>query len=121
MTACYPWKGSRNRDGYGQLKRDGITVGAHRAAYEALFGPVPAGMELDHLCRVRDCVNPLHLEAVTHAENMRRTAGLKPPKTTCDSGHEFTPENTYIRPNGCRTCRQCNKAIKRKARARVAA
>ena len=69
---CWLWTAHRNADGYGVFRFDGQMGGAHRFAYRLLVGPVPEGMELDHLCRVRHCVNPDHLEVVTHAENVRR-------------------------------------------------
>lgn len=107
MKPCRIWGGWIDADGYG--RRDDAKL-AHRAAYEAEVAPVPSGMELDHLCRNRACVEPSHLEPVTHAENMRRAfAGY----THCKQGHEFTPENTYIRPTsekgGVRQCRACNR------------
>lgn len=74
---CWRWTGQKNRFGYGQLtvNRDGKSrcLGAHRFSYEAHVGPIPEGLEIDHLCRVRDCVNPEHLEPVTRAENVRRS------------------------------------------------
>ena len=69
---CWPWRGWRNHKGYGYLRVDGRNVGAHRVMYEWAVGPIPDGLELDHLCGRRDCVRPDHLEPVTHMENMRR-------------------------------------------------
>lgn len=69
---CWLWTGSLTYDGYGIFREDNRRTGAHRFAYEYLIGPVPDGMQLDHLCRVRNCVNPEHLEPVTGAENTRR-------------------------------------------------
>lgn len=71
---CWLWTAHVNADGYGVFRFDGQMGGAHRFAYRLLVGPIPEGMELDHLCRTRHCVNPAHMEVVTHAENVRRSA-----------------------------------------------
>lgn len=70
---CWRWTGRHTTLGYGQLHVGGRDYLAHRLMYERDRGPIPSGLELDHLCRVRDCVNPAHLEAVSHAENIRRS------------------------------------------------
>lgn len=103
-TPCIPWTGRLSSDGYGRIGRDF----AHRRAYVAARGPIPAGLELDHLCRLRRCVNPDHLEPVTHAENMARSSGAL--KTECIHGHPFDEANTYRRPDGTRDCRACVRA-----------
>jgi len=86
---------------------------AHRAMYELLAGDIPEGLQVDHLCRNRACVNfERHLEPVTHQENQRRgetLGGVNERKTHCDHGHEFTPENTRITPKGRRSCRTCER------------
>lgn len=69
---CLIWHGARSGDGYGRMKHKGHTMGSHHVAWEIANGEVPDGMELDHLCRNRACVNVAHLEPVTHEENMRR-------------------------------------------------
>lgn len=71
-TPCWIWTASKNWDGYGQFRWGGRQQLAHRVSYQILVGAIPPGLELDHLCRVRDCVNPAHLESVTSAENTRR-------------------------------------------------
>jgi hypothetical protein len=76
-TACHIWLGSKDLRGYGQASNDGQVEPTHRIAYARVHGPVPAGMDIDHLCRIPSCCNPAHLEAVTHAENNRRGAGTK--------------------------------------------
>lgn len=98
---CWTWIGKLDRDGYGRLDR----MMAHRFVYEALVGPIETGLDLDHLCRVRDCVNPEHLEPVTRSENNKRKNASK---THCKHGHEFTAENTRA-SNGKRECRACQR------------
>lgn len=69
---CWPWLGAKTTDGYGHILANGCTTTTHRVIYADHYGEVPAGMEIDHTCRRRDCENPMHMEAVTHAENVRR-------------------------------------------------
>ena len=71
---CWEWRGHIDWNGYAALRVEGRTVGAHRVVYEGMIGPIPEGLELDHLCFVKHCVNPDHLEPVTHRENMQRSA-----------------------------------------------
>ena len=101
---CWIWKGSLNERGYGP----------HRKIYIAQKGVVPDGLQLDHLCRVRKCVNPDHLEPVTHWENQIRgfsPYAIKKKQTHCVNGHEFNDENTYFRKDrpGTRECKQCSR------------
>jgi hypothetical protein len=105
-TPCWVWGLALKGDGYATGKPPGFTkvVRIARAAYEAFIGPIPSGLEIDHLCQQRECCNPDHLEAVTHAENMARQAGCR---TSCRRGHPFDGDNLYIFPNGARTCRTC--------------
>lgn len=123
-AGCWEWNRGQDRGGYGQfMLTGGRIVKAHQFAYELHKGPVPIGMELDHLCRNRRCVNPEHLEAVTHQVNILRSpialAGVNARKTQCIRGHEFTPENTKY-AYGKRYCRKCgyirSKAYLRKKR-----
>jgi hypothetical protein len=123
---CWNFTGSTAR-GYGQFSVQ-VAPGkwksrrAHRVAYELLVGPIPEGLQLDHLCRNRRCVNPDHLEPVTNRVNTLRGVTIVAAhagKTHCDNGHEFTPENTYVYmatgyPH--RQCRVCHRAqhVKRK-------
>lgn len=115
---CWEWTAFLTPDGYGRFGLDGAIVAAHRTAYELVVGPIPDGLQIDHLCRNRKCVNPDHLEPVTQLENARR--GFWATKTHCKHGHEFTPENTYIRPTGARQCRTCNRAAVATYKARSA-
>lgn len=107
---CWLWGGVTGSAGYGSVYIDGRQVAVHRFAYELLVGPIPTGMQLDHLCRVRHCVRPDHLEPVTLAENVLRgvgTSAVNARKTHCKRGHEFTPENTKVSPLGHRACLEC--------------
>lgn len=107
---CWLWTGPVGRNGYGHLTHKGRSHRAHRFAYELVNGPVPDGLVLDHLCRVRHCVNPAHLEAVTQRVNLMRSATTRAARgllSTCARGHEFDAANTYIRRNGTRLCREC--------------
>lgn len=89
---------------------------AHIVSYEQMLGDVPLGRELDHLCRVRKCVNPFHLEAVPHRLNTLRGVGptaTNAVKTTCSNGHSYDELNTYVRPTG-RGCKACRALAVRK-------
>ncbi len=124
-SGCWLWVASLNTPGYGQSWNGKKVDFAHRMSYAAFKGAIPSDLELDHLCRVRRCVNPLHLEAVTHGENMTRGQigkGLKEwnqRRTHCKHGHEFTEENTH-HYQGKRICRVCRLDYLRSWRARQA-
>ncbi len=117
LDDCWEWVGYHHSCGYGVMTRMNRPYYAHRAAYELFVGPIPEGLQLDHLCRNRACCNPLHLEAVTAKVNVNR--GLSGARSHCVRGHEFTADNVYLRPdNGKRQCRRCaalREANKRKA------
>jgi hypothetical protein len=122
VTGCWEWIGARDNRGYGNVKIDGRVKKAHRAVYEVVRGPIRAGLECDHLCRIPWCVNPAHVDVVTHVENVRRGAARWAPgarqraKRRCPRGHAYTKANTYAHPRTRgRWCRQCNRERKRKA------
>lgn len=109
---CWEWTGSRGLKGYGLVNRQRRLRKAHQLMYEMMIGPIPDGLEPDHLCRNKGCVRPDHIEYVTHQENMRRShapMGVNARKTHCLRGHEFTDENTLNRGAGRRECRTCKK------------
>lgn len=111
---CWEWIGGRAH-GYGMMRFKGQRGLAHRLIYESLVGPIPDGLTLDHLCRVRHCVNPDHLEVVTMGENIRRGVGAparNARKTHCKWGHPFSDENTYNH-EGRRQCRVCGQRRRR--------
>ena len=126
-SGCLEWMGSKVK-GYGRFWAYGHYRMAHTYLYEYVFGNIPNGLQLDHLCRNEGCVNPLHLEPVTHRENVLR--GLSPEvsrqrqlaKTHCPHGHPYNKGNTYYRKdNGGRACRICRRldAIKQTERRRL--
>lgn len=110
--SCWLWKGALQSRGYGHLQIYGNAVLAHRHSYALAKGAIPKGRVIDHICRVRNCVNPDHLELVSPKENTMRGIGptaINRRKTTCRLGHEF-----MVRGNGKRRCRICHAASKRK-------
>ena len=107
-NGCWIWQGAVRAGGYGHIGIDGRRVAAHRASWELYRGPIPEGLQIDHLCRVRNCVNPDHLEPVTQAENVRR--GMSPTAVAarekrCFKGHSM--EDPWIGGDGKRRCRIC--------------
>ncbi len=127
---CWQWLAGQNGIGYGTFRCGDKLKLAHRASYEHFVGPIPNGLEIDHLCRNRACVNPAHMEVVTHRENTLRGATVTAAnarKTHCNRGHRFTEANTYKyggRPGRyCRACRRLHvlkwDLAKKKERATV--
>ncbi|MFF8534104.1 HNH endonuclease signature motif containing protein [Streptomyces sp. NPDC015532] len=116
---CWEWTGHVKPNGYGQVRINRRPLHAHRVAYEALRGSIPDGLVIDHLCRNRRCVNPDHLEPVTHRTNILRGTGpaaRNARRTHCIRGHRFDAANTYVAPNGARNCRTCRAERKRTRR-----
>lgn len=115
---CWIWTGAR-RHGYGVFEQHGKTRPTHRVVYESLVGPIPDGLQLDHLCRTPSCVNPDHLEPVTGRVNTLRSplgAGARARRTHCPQGHEYTPENTRVSGRNQRNCRACARAYQDRRR-----
>jgi len=108
---CWLWIASTTAAGYGQLSVGTTMRYAHRLSYEWLIGPIPAGLDLDHTCRTRRCVNPDHLEPVTRSENNRRglLSALRPEPMACPQGHVYDEANTYVNPKGSKVCRTCTR------------
>lgn len=121
VGGCLIWMGHRIRTVYGVFKVANRSRRVHRVAYEVWVGPIPDGLEIDHLCRNRACIEPSHLEAVTHRENIARSVPAR--VTHCPSGHEYTEENTLVTTNDrgyrrrrCRTCRVAASRAYRESR-----
>lgn len=112
---CWIWNGPIGTGGYGMFStahHRGYSIRAHRAAYQILVGDIPEGLVIDHLCRVRHCVNPEHLQAVTFNENAKRRSIAY---THCKHGHEYDENNTHVY-NGKKYCRMCHKIREKKRR-----
>ena len=102
-SGCWVWMGLVCSEGYARFKLNCKGQNGHRAMYVALRGPIAKDLTVDHLCRVRCCVNPAHMELVTIQENCHRQER----KTHRKHGHAFTDDNTFLDTNGCRNCRTC--------------
>ena len=111
-SGCWVFTGTTSKDGYGQVGggKSRPKRYAHRVSYEHFVGEIPAGLCLDHLCRVRCCVNPAHLEAVTMSVNLQRGVDARPKKSHCKNGHPFA-ESTYKTPRQ-QVCGICMLAAK---------
>ena len=117
---CWTWLGAHFRSGYTRVKYQGHDTVAHLIAYELTYGSVPDGLELDHLCRHRWCVNPAHLEPVPHAVNQARIPGgltvVNATKAACNRGHSLSGDNLFVRRDGRRRCRTCERATQQRLR-----
>lgn len=129
-NGCWHLATRVRKDGYADITVAGRHQLGHRVSYEHYVGPIPMGLQLDHLCHTTDkeclggvgcphrrCVNPSHLEPVTQRENGLRgrgVAAVNAAKDSCVAGHEFSPQNTYLDPNGGRSCRTCRAHQSRK-------
>lgn len=114
-SGCWLWRGYIMPKGYGQCSGYGRSTRAHRVIYELVKGLIPAGLQLDHLCRVRSCVNPDHLEIVTAKENVLRGIGVTAQRARqrlCHKGHALEADGQR------RICRECNKRRSRESKAR---
>ena len=110
LGQCWLWTAALNSRGYGSFANGkGGSMPAHRFAYELFVGPIPDGLTIDHLCRIRSCVRPTHLEAVTNLENVMRGESFSvfnSRKTHCLNGHPLTPDAVYEGRRN-RACRHC--------------
>ena len=119
---CWSWTATLDEKGYGNFYAHDQTFKAHRWAYEFLRAELPDGLQLDHLCLNKACVNPWHLEPVPGIENQRRRYGVYGSDLRrCIHGHEMTPSNTYVNPRGVRHCRTCMRDSLRRSRQRRSA
>ncbi len=117
LNDCWLWAGYVDSYGYGYLlpyiDKKLVNLKAHRVMYENLVAQIPEGLQIDHLCRVRHCVNPAHLEPVTPRENVMRGishVALNPSKTHCPKDHPLSGDNLYITPKGKRNCKSCRSS-----------
>ena len=107
-SGCWLWTGGKNTWGYAYFGlHHGMSLRAHRFSYEVYIGEIPFNLQLDHLCRVRHCVNPRHLEPVTQLENHRR--GYWASRKECSNGHLYSCDNTYYSKSGARRCKACSR------------
>jgi hypothetical protein len=102
---CWTWTGSRKQLGHGQISVSGRTEPAHRFSYQMLYGAVDLNLDIDHVCQNAWCVNPGHLEPVTHMENIRRAA--RPGMVFCKVGHKRIKSNIYIVRETYELCWEC--------------
>lgn len=121
VDGCWHWTAAKQPTGYGTVWNGARPEQAHRVVFRLSGGEIPEGCEIDHICRNRSCVNPAHLRAVPHRENMRVSdteMGRNAAKMFCKRGHPFAGENLSVTSTGARQCRECLRLHARNARAR---
>ena len=119
-SGCWQWHGAKTGRGYGVMRIAAGSRLVHRIAYEHFREPIPDGLTIDHLCKNKACVNPMHLEPVSNRINNLRgysSSALNAKKTHCPEGHEYTSENTYMH-RGMRHCRTCHRLQERQRKAK---
>lgn len=112
MSGCWVWLANTTQDGYASMWWQGITRRAHRAIYEEVKGPIPAGLHIDHICRVRCCVNPDHLRAVSPQFNVlvgETVTAKNAARRACVAGHKLAGDNLLLVAGGRRQCRECGR------------
>ncbi|WP_394253683.1 HNH endonuclease signature motif containing protein [Arthrobacter pityocampae] len=109
-AGCWVFQGAKNSKGYGSVRVDGASLSTHRVMYELDKGPIPDDMDVDHLCRVRACCNPEHLEAITR--QIHATRSLAAQKDHCKKGHPLAGDNLRVVTRGTRTSRVCIKCAR---------
>lgn len=146
QNGCWLWTGHVSPNGYARISVGGVERQAHRVAYEEFVGPIPDGLDVDHVCHNEDracsggpscahrrCLNPEHLAPATRSDNLRNSgrvgnngsvvvaAGIQTAKTHCPQGHPYDAENTYSPPSrpNARYCRECHRDHTRARRARL--
>ena len=113
-SGCWLWTGPTTPNGYGKFRLPGAAEQVvHRLLYEHYVGPIEGGMQLDHLCRVRQCCRPEHFEQVSPSENTMRQDHYERARTECPKGHPYSAENTRVDKNGARHCRECDRLRRR--------
>lgn len=119
---CWLWSAKKEKAGYGRFAIREREFAAHRVSYQLFVGDIPNGLTIDHQCNNPSCVRPSHLKPMTMRDNLLRGNTFQAEnakKTHCMRGHLFSKENTYISPNGNRSCKKCRKAIKARYKAKI--
>lgn len=115
QNSCWLWSGGLHEGGYGVFNSGTRLMGSHRWIYQQVFGKIPNGYEIDHLCKTPGCVRPSHLEAVTPSENCKRSSSWHhfvrsaSKIRECPKGHPYNDVNTYLDKQNCRHCKTCDR------------